>query len=91
VPSWSTRHPISGPCGRAGSVACQSRSAMRALILPVFGDSRLGDVLPIAVQQSEAELASSRYAPATIRQASARLAGGATLMRDPGRYPDGTC
>jgi hypothetical protein len=48
-------------------------------------------VLPIAVQQSEAELASSRYAPATIRQASARLAGGATLMRDPGRYPDGTC
>ena len=55
-----------------------------------FGDSRLADMQLIAVQQWVADFAASGYAPATIRQASARLAGDVTLTRDPGGTPDGT-
>lgn len=90
VAEWA-RQVEASRLNRRRSTIARDDTYLRSFILPTFGDSRLADVQPIAVQQWVAELAASRYAPATIRQASTRLADGATLMGDPGRYPDGTC
>ena len=71
--------PVTVPVMRGGASFCTA-----------FGDSRLVDVQPIAAQQwGVAELAASGYAPATTHKAY-EIARGATLTRDPGRYPDGT-
>jgi len=68
VAEWALQVEASRLNRRPSTIA-RDDSYLRSFILPTFGDSRLADVAPIAVQQWVAELAASGYAPATIRKA----------------------
>ena len=68
VAEWALQVEASRLNRRRSTIA-RDDTYLRSFILPAFGDSRLADVLPIAVQKWVAELAASGYAPATIHKA----------------------
>ncbi len=68
VAEWALQVEASRLNRRRSTIA-RDDTYLRSFILPAFGDSRLADVLPIAVQKWVAALAASGYAPATIHKA----------------------
>jgi integrase len=54
---------------RRRSTTARDDSYLRSFILPAFGDLKLVEVQPVAVQQWVAQLHTAGYAPATIRKA----------------------
>ena len=68
VADWALQVEASRLNRRRSTIA-RDDTYLRSFILPAFGDSKLADVQPIAVQQWVAELAAAGYAPATIRKA----------------------
>jgi Phage integrase, N-terminal SAM-like domain len=65
---WA-RYVESTRLNRRPSTAARDDTYLRNLILPYFGDARLGNVTPAAVQEWVADLVAAGYAPATIRKA----------------------
>ena len=68
VADWA-RQVEAARLNRRPSTTARDDSYLRSHILPVFGDSTLVEVQPIAVQQWVARLNADGYAPATIRKA----------------------
>ncbi len=68
VAEWAAQVEASR-LNRRRSTTARDDSYLRSFVLPAFGDSRLIEVQPIAVQQWVAQLNKESYAPATIRKA----------------------
>jgi integrase len=68
VAEWA-RQVEASRLNRRRSTIARDDSYLRSFVLPVFGELRLVEVQPVAVQQWVAELNSAGYAPATIRKA----------------------
>ena len=68
VAEWASQVEASRLNRRRSTIA-RDDSYLRSFVLPTFGEHRLVEVQPIAVQQWVAALNTSGYAPATIRKA----------------------
>ena len=68
VAEWA-RQVEASRLNRRRSTIARDDSYLRSLVLPAFGELRLVEVQPVAVQQWVAELNAAGYAPATIRKA----------------------
>ena len=68
VADWA-RQVEASRLNRRRSTTARDDSYLRSFVLPTFGELRLVEVQPLAVQQWVAELNAAGYAPATIRKA----------------------
>ncbi len=68
IAEWA-RQVEASRLNRRSSTIARDDSYLRSLVLPAFGELRLVEVQPIAVQQWVAALNEAGYAPATIRKA----------------------
>jgi integrase len=68
VAEWA-RQVEASRLNRRRSTIARDDSYLRSFVLPAFGELRLVEVQPVAVQQWVAELNAAGYAPATIRKA----------------------
>lgn len=68
VAEWA-RQVEASRLNRRRSTTARDDSYLRSFVLPAFGEFRLVEVQPVAVQQWVAKLNAAGYAPATIRKA----------------------
>lgn len=68
VAEWA-RQVEASRLNRRRSTIARDDSYLRSFVLPAFGELRLVEVQPVAIQQWVAELNAAGYAPATIRKA----------------------